>query len=61
VNFLESVFEHRSVAFRQDVVRNDDPEVGLDPEEIPVEGRMMELAEAESVRDAGFAVGVRVR
>ena len=53
--------EHRAVRFREDVVRDDDPEVGLDPKEISVERRVVEFAEAESVRDAGFAVGVRVR
>jgi len=58
---LKAMSEHRAVRFREDVVRDDDPEVGLDPKEISVERRVVEFAQADSVRDARLAVGIGVR
>ena len=58
---LQSDDEHRPVGLREDRVTNLDPIVRPHREEEPIEGRVVQLAQREAVRDRRSAVRVGVR
>jgi len=55
MNPLEPVQEHRTIPFSEDVAAHFENAVWTDPDQIVVEGGVMELAQREAVRDDRFA------
>ena len=53
VHFLESVFQHGSIAFFKDIAPNMDFMIGVHTEDVRVKGCVMNPTEGESVRDLG--------
>ena len=58
---LQPVSQHRSVDLLEDVRTDLDLQVGPDAEDVPVERRMVDLAERESVGDDRLTSGVAIR
>lgn len=58
---LEPVAQHGAVGLAPDVGPHLDPVVGPDADEVPVEGRVVQLAQGEPVVDHGLAAGLPVR
>ena len=60
VELLETVKEHGTVLLLKELLAHDDPVVGVNGEEIAVEGGMVELAEREAVRNSGLPFRVSI-
>ena len=57
---LQPVQQHRPILLVQDLSPNLDDVVGPDPDELPVEGGVVQLAERETILDSRLAAGLRV-
>lgn len=60
VHLLQPVQQHRAVFFRKKRWPHLDHVGRRDGQEVPVVGRMVQLAEGEPIRDDRFAVGLGV-
>ena len=60
VHALQSVQEHRSVGLLTDVLAHDHLVIGTNADEVPIEGRMVQLAQGQAVRHDRLAALIRV-
>lgn len=60
MHFLESMLEHRTVLFLQEILVDVHAIVRVDSKEVGVVGRMVDLAHTQSVRNRWYASIVRI-